>query len=150
MNTLLLSVALLTVSHPDHHAEQHFEPPAVVIMSEAPVVADIDLSGIWSGQWCSQSTGHRGPMKAQFCRINSCQYEVKFSGRFCKLIPFRYKAILCATMGEDGCVQLRGSKNLGFLFGTFNFSGNASDSSFTARYWASSDCGTFTLSRCCH
>lgn len=149
MNTLLLTFALLSVFHPEQHLGQHFEPPGIAVVSQAPVLIDTDLSGTWSGQWCSQSTGHRGPMKAQFCRINSCQYEVTFSGRFCKLIPFRYKAILCASVGDDGCVHLRGSKNLGFLFGTFNFSGTASESRFDARYWASSDCGTFTLSRCC-
>lgn len=88
-------------------------------------------------------------MQATFCRIDCSHYEVTFKGRFCKLIPFRYKAVLCATPGDDGCVHLHGSKRLGPIFGTFNFRGSASQTRFVATYWSERDHGTFTMCRSC-
>ncbi len=100
------------------------------------------LIGCWSGEWRSCSTGHRGPMTADFCRLRCDCYEVTFKGRFCKLIPFRYKAILHASVGEDGSVVLTGSKNLGLLFGTFRFRGSVDGCRLHANYCSKDDTGT--------
>lgn len=123
------------------------ENVAVIAGSDVVTVEAPDLCGEWSGEWCSRSTGHRGPMKATFCRVNCNQYEVTFRGRFCTLIPFRYTAILTATMSDDGQVVLAGSKHLGFLFGTFRFQGSASDCRINANYCSKDDRGQFRLSR---
>lgn len=118
--------------------------------STSPVFAtDVCLSGVWSGKWSSQSTGHSGPMNADFRRLNSCQYEVTFTGKFCKLIPFRYRTVLHSTIDADGVVQLTGSRYLGPLVGTFRFRGTVNGNCLTARYWSEDDCGTFTMNRCC-
>src|SRR5689334_6971319 len=53
-----------------------------------------DLSGPWVGSWQSDGTGHRGPLRATFTRINNTQYQVTFRGRFFKVIPFRYSLVL--------------------------------------------------------
>ncbi|MFO1002365.1 MAG: hypothetical protein U0936_18715 [Planctomycetaceae bacterium] len=119
-------------------------------VAESTVVELPSLCGEWSGEWCSQSTGHRGPMKATFCRLNCNQYEVTFMGRFCSLIPFRYKAVLTATPGENGQVVLTGSKNLGLLFGTFRFRGSATDCRIVANYCSKDDRGQFRMSRVSH
>lgn len=121
-----------------------------IASAEAPdtVLVELpDLRGEWSGEWCSRSTGHRGPMKATFCRINCNQYEVTFKGRFCTLIPFRYTAILTASPGAEGQVVLTGSKNLGLLFGTFRFQGSANDCRINANYCSKDDRGHFRLAR---
>lgn len=114
-----------------------------------PHTADSNLCGTWSGKWCSQSNGHNGPMKAEFRQVCRNQYEVTFNGRFCRLIPFRYKAKLHATQNEDGTVSLHGSKNLGLLFGTFSFRGTVTGNQLNARYWSDQDCGTFRLTKNC-
>jgi len=127
-------------------------PPAMAAetVAEATVVhASTDLSGTWTGQWGSQSTGHEGPMTATFCRLNNSQYSVTFTGKFCALIPFRYKAVLAAQQNADGSVSLSGSKNLGLLFGTFRFQGTASGNQFHATYRSKSDCGNFRMTRSC-
>lgn len=108
-----------------------------------------DLSGCWSGRWCSRSTGHEGPMTAEFCRIGCDRYDVTFKGRFCLLIPFQYRAVLCATCGDDGRVHLSGSKRLGPLLGTFSFRGTSDGQQFRATYCSKDDSGTFTMQRCC-
>src|SRR5690349_9295654 len=71
-----------------------------------------DLSGCWSGTWQSCVTPHRGPLNAEFVRIDANHYEVFFNGRFFKLLPFKYSVVMTATE-QDGVVYLSGSKYLG-------------------------------------
>jgi hypothetical protein len=107
-----------------------------------------DLSGCWSGTWESCTTGHRGPLQAEFVRLSECDYEVHFSGRFFKLLPFRYTVVMAASE-QDGVVHLSGSKHLGCLFGTFSFSASVTDCEFIAEYSSCKDHGWFTMTRCC-
>src|SRR5688572_12178754 len=79
-----------------------------------------DLSGSWSGRWDSQSTGHTGPLKAEFTRIDDSQYQVDFRGRFLKLVPFRYSVVLTAV-DEGDTVRLSGDNYLGRMFGWFHY-----------------------------
>ncbi|MCY2969544.1 MAG: hypothetical protein NTZ30_02600 [Planctomycetota bacterium] len=59
-----------------------------------------NLSGSWSGNWISDGSGHKGPMKAVFRSVGTDSYEVTFSGRFFKFIPFRYKVTLMVTLWQ--------------------------------------------------
>jgi hypothetical protein len=107
----------------------------------------VDLSGCWSGTWASCQTRHRGPLTAEFVRLNESQYEVFFRGRFFKLLPFQYSVVMDAVE-QNGVVQLSGSLYLGRMFGTFTFAAAATDCHFNANYDSCEDNGTFTLSRC--
>lgn len=115
--------------------------PAAVAAAPVP-----DLSGAWSGTWLSSSTGHDGPLKARFHRVDATHYDVHFRGRFCKLIPFCYRVTLCVAGCQNGCVTLTGSKRLP-IFGTFTIRASANCNQFTARYSSSEDCGIFRMSR---
>ena len=137
---LLSPVAVAQESQPQ---SQQVETAAAVVLS-AP-----DLAGRWTGTWSSQSTGHQGPMTAEFCRVNDSQYAVSFTGKFCAIIPFRYKATLNAKHNPDGSVQLSGSRHLGLLFGTFRFQGTVTDNRFQATYCSKDDTGNFRLTRQC-
>jgi hypothetical protein len=105
-----------------------------------------DLTGNWSGHWESQTNGHRGPLSATFQRAIDSQYSVVFRGRFLKVIPFRYNAILDVTGYEAGKVLLAGSRKLLF-FGTFSYSAEATRTDFIATYTASKDRGVFIMKR---
>lgn len=142
--TMILTLAASTGIASDSNAPTVPSQPA----SHAQT-AHTNLCGTWSGQWCSQSTGHNGPMKAEFRRLCGDQYEVTFNGRFCRLIPFRYKAVLHARQNDDGTVSLHGSRNLGLLFGTFSFRATTDGNQLNARYWSEQDIGTFRLTRNC-
>lgn len=107
-----------------------------------------DLSGDWCGSWVSCVNGHKGPMRASFCRQCDGNYKVTFTGRFCKLIPFRYSTVLNVTGYTDGVVYMSGSQYLGPIFGTFSYNAWANDRQFASGYNAGSkDQGQFTLSR---
>ncbi|WP_437224147.1 hypothetical protein SH661x_003506 [Planctomicrobium sp. SH661] len=115
---------------------------------DAASVAVPNLNGEWSGSWTSCGTGHKGPLRATFCQVDACHYEVRFKGRFCKVIPFHYKTILTVTATEDGRVWLRGSERLGLLLGTFSMNGWATSNQFVSSYTSKDDQGQFSLRRC--
>jgi hypothetical protein len=119
---------------------------AVVLIGGETLAAD--LSGAWSGQWDSVTTGHTGPLRATFCRISDSQYQVEFRGRFFKVLPFHYSVVLNAVE-EGDTVRLSGDSYLGRMFGWFHYEAIASGDCFTASYSSCKDSGEFRLTRCC-
>jgi len=105
-----------------------------------------DLSGSWRGSWTSCTSGHKGPMRAEFCRLNNGDYRVNFRGRFFKLFPFRYSVVL-KVVEEGDVVRLNGSSYLGRMFGTFCYSATADACQFRADYTSKKDNGVFSLTR---
>jgi len=106
-----------------------------------------DLSGCWSGSWQSCSTGHSGVLRATFTRCDESHYRVDFSGRFFKLLPFRYSVTLTVVEETEDTVTLSGSSYLGRLFGTFCYTATADDCHFRADYTSKKDRGVFTMTR---
>jgi hypothetical protein len=118
----------------------------LIIVPAMPALA-VDLSGCWTGSWTSCSTGHSGVLRARFTRCNETQYRVDFSGRFCKLLPFRYSVTLDVVEDCGDRVTLSGSSYLGRIFGTFGYTATADGSTFAARYTSKKDSGRFDLRR---
>lgn len=107
-----------------------------------------DLSGCWEGCWYSETTGHKGPLFATFTKLDDCHYQVDFSGRFFKIIPFKYSVVLnVVAAGET--TQLSGQNYLGRRYGTFTYCAEATGCQFHASYTSCKDCGTFQLTRVC-
>src|SRR5262245_38991907 len=78
------------------------------LMTSLPAACQaIDLSGCWSGTWQSCVTPHKGPLNAEFVRLDANTYEVFFNGRFFKLLPFKYSVVMTATE-QNGVVYLSG------------------------------------------
>lgn len=119
------------------------DTPAVVVAS-AP-----DLSGDWTGHWESGKNGHRGPLRATFTRVGPNCYQVRFAGRFAKVIPFRYSTPLTVVGSGDGVALLSASKSLGPLLGTFSMNATATATTFDADFTAKNDHGKFVLTRAC-
>jgi hypothetical protein len=122
---------------------------ALCFAAVARPAAAVDLSGCWSGYWQSCTTGHHGPLKADFCRVSSTQYDVRFKGRFFKIIPFRYSVTLDVVSETEDTVKLAGSSFLGRMMGTFTYAATATEDEFVSRYSSCKDKGKFVLSRCC-
>jgi hypothetical protein len=118
-----------------------------------PCCQAVDLSGGgWSGRWSSCTTGHNGPLRARFKKLDNCHYRVTFYGRFRVVIPFRY-AMTMTVVGQEGDkVFLSGSSQVPF-YGLFHFNGWATEQQFDADYWSEKKCevkdrGKFVMSRC--
>lgn len=120
------------------------ELSAEPVLAETPAIND--LSGTWQGSWTSCKSGHTGPMRAEFCRLDSGDYRVNFRGRFFKVFPFRYSVVL-QVVEEGDVVRLSGSSYLGRMFGTFCYSATADACQFRANYTSKKDHGIFSLRR---
>ncbi len=110
------------------------------------VAQEPNLTGRWSGRWESQTSGHTGPLNARFKQTDPSHYRVVFSGRFFKVIPFRYAQSLEITGQEGDTVFLTGSSRL-IGFGTFEYNASATSHSFQSTYRSRNDTGTFILGR---
>ena len=104
------------------------------------------LSGNWQGGWNSCSTGHRGRMNAQFCRVDATHVQANFRGTFAKIIPFRYRPVLDIVHEEPGLMVLSGSKKLP-LVGNFQYDATVTGNQFHATYRSRRDHGYWTLQR---
>lgn len=109
-----------------------------------------DLSGCWAGSWNSCSTGHKGPLKASFCKISDSAYQVNFKGRFFKVFPFRYSVVLNVVYDDGQTLKLQGSSYLGRMFGTFYYNATVTDGCFNASYSSCKDNGWFRMTKCCN
>jgi hypothetical protein len=120
------------------------EPPVLILPAAGP-----DLSGDWSGCWISAKNGHRGPLRATFTRCSDGCYQVRFKGRFARIVPFRYRTSMTVTGTGDGVVLLSASRKLGPVLGTFTMTAVATETTFDAEFTSKNDCGRFVLTRCC-
>jgi hypothetical protein len=118
-----------------------------LLLSFAATARAVDLSGSWTGGWESTSTGHAGPLRATFRPCGDDRWAVDFSGRFFKLLPFRYSVTLRVVANEGNRVTLAGSSWLGRLFGTFCYRADATACAFEAHYTSKKDSGVFRLKR---
>ena len=106
-----------------------------------------DLTGCWAGSWESCTSGHAGPLQATFTRCGEAEYRVTFTGRFLKVIPFRYTVTLTVVEDRGEELVLAGTSYLGRLFGTFSYRATATDGRFTADYTSKKDDGVFRMTR---
>ena len=120
---------------------------STLVLHSSALAGGPDLSGKWRGDWKSQHNGHHGPLSARFQQVDARHYDVVFTGRFAKVIPFRYRTTLEVTCTTPQGAHLAGSHRLGPLLGTFDYSAYATGCQFVADYKARRDHGQFTLSR---
>jgi hypothetical protein len=105
-----------------------------------------DLTGCWHGTWNDCKSGHSGPLRATVSKCDDRHYHAVFTGRFFKVIPFRFETVLEVTGQADDKVLLSGESRLG-MFGTFRYSAEATATNFTANYSSRRYEGQFLLSR---
>lgn len=137
----LLSLSVVAIAADQSAAEPK---PAPAPVAKAPT----DLSGHWSGTWLSHKDGHDGPISGDFRKMDDDHYCVHFRGRFWGLFPFEYDVVMTVTERKDDALTLSGSKDLGFLFGTFSYTARVTDTCFVASYCSEHDHGEFRMTRC--
>ncbi|MFO0945164.1 MAG: hypothetical protein U1D30_04340 [Planctomycetota bacterium] len=119
---------------------------AAILLFNATAFAT-DLSGDWKRHWESCTTGHKGPLKASFCKLDDATYEVTFKGRFFIVLPFKYSVTLNVVSDDGQTVTLAGESYLGRRYGTFTYNATATDTEFVANYTSCKDEGKFILCR---
>lgn len=121
--------------------------PALLVLILFPtlVSAADPLAGRWVGYWQSDANGHRGPLRATVTPAGG-GYDVRFSGRFAKVIPFAYRQHL-AVVGTTGDATVLAADRRLPLFGTFRTAAVVTPTRFDAAFRSGKDGGRFALSR---
>lgn len=101
-------------------------------------------SGSWRGSWSSETTGHRGPLKARVRETGNGNYRAVFVGRFAGVVPFIYPASLTRVPGTCNCY--RSSQRLP-LMGTYQMTASITGNRFYATFSSRKDRGVFDLKR---
>lgn len=143
----LVTVTLLTGKIQAQSADTAVAQSAGVVSSEVVSEQPPSLTGQWSGGWSSETTGHRGPLKADIRPNADGSYSARFTGRFFKVIPFRYQMQLNVVGQDGGKLILAGSKKLGPVMGYYSYQAVVSGNQFSASYSTKRDRGTFFLRR---
>jgi hypothetical protein len=99
----------------------------------------------YTGEWVSDTTGHRGPMRASVSS-NGAYYTVRYTGRFAGIVPFTYRAPM-TVVGQDGDAVFLAAERRLPGFGTFRTDATLTPGSFDATYSSRRDRGRFNLSR---
>jgi hypothetical protein len=119
-------------------------PLALLLLPAFAPAAD-PFAGRWAGYWQSDANGHRGPLRATVLPAGS-GYDVRFSGRFAKVIPFVYRQHLDVTGTSGDAVFLSADRRIP-LFGTFHTDAVVTPTYFDATFRSGKDGGRFVLSR---
>lgn len=117
-----------------------------VLLTSAAVSAG-ELDGRWpNGSWTDTNTGHEDVLRGRFRERRDGNYRVVFSGRFAKVIPFRFATTL-KVVGHDGdkVIMAGESRIMGLM--RFSYDAVADGSTFNAQYQSKRWSGDFNLSR---
>jgi hypothetical protein len=118
----------------------------IALIAVSPTLAD-ELEGRWQqGSWSDSKSGHEGPLRAYFRQTDEDHYRVVFTGRFAKVVPFRFATTLNVTGRDGDQVYMAGEKRLG-LFGRFRYNAVADGQHFHADYDSWRWVGEFNLNR---
>jgi hypothetical protein len=116
-----------------------------LLLLASSAAAQPPVGGRWVGEWASDANGHRGPLRVVVTPAGD-GFDVRFSGRFAKVIPFAYRQHLTAVGASGDAVFLTADRRLP-LFGTFHLDATLTPTAFDARYAAGRETGRFTLRR---
>ena len=119
----------------------------IILLGIAGRAAAGELDGRWPcGSWVDTNTGHEGPLKARFRQIDDCHYRVVFTGKFAKVIPFRFATTL-NVVGKNGdkVVMAGEARLMGFY--KFRYDAVADEHQFNAQYSSGRWTGEFNLNR---
>lgn len=107
--------------------------------------ADLEGGG-WRGAWVDNNSGHEGPLRARFRATNDGNYRVVFTGRFFKVIPFRFATKLNVVEQDCDRVVFAGESRI-MGFSRFSYHAVADSHHFNAQYQSRRWTGEFNLSR---
>ena len=106
-----------------------------------------ELDGRWRyGSWTDDNTGHTGPLRARFRETAHGDYRVVFTGRFAKIVPFRFATTLNVVERKDGIVEMAGESRIMGIW-RFNYHAVADEHHFQSQYSSSRWRGEFSLQR---
>ena len=106
-----------------------------------------ELDGRWRhGSWTDTNTGHEDALRGRFREQSDGNYRVVFTGRFAKVIPFRFTTTLNVVGHNGDKVMMEGESRVAG-FGRFSYHAVADGNHFNAQYDSRRWKGEFNLWR---
>jgi hypothetical protein len=119
----------------------------IAVLLGGPTLCAAELEGRWRhGSWSDANTGHEGALQARFRENDDGNYRVVFTGRFAKMIPFRFATTL-NVVGHDGDQVILAGESRLLGFGRFSYQAVGDGHHFHAQYRSRRWRGEFSLSR---
>jgi hypothetical protein len=119
----------------------------IAALLTGPTLCAGELDGRWRhGSWSDANTGHEDALRARFHEMGNGNYRVVFTGRFAKVIPFRFATTL-DVVGHDGDQVIMAGESRVVGFGRFSYHAVGNGHHFNAQYSSRRWQGEFHLSR---
>ena len=105
------------------------------------------VSGRWHGEWLSETSGHRGPLRCVLSVVSPALWHLAFFAGYSRVFRACYTTDFSVAQ-EDGRWAFTGRKDLGVLAGgAYEYSGYATLAEIVCRYRSAKDQGEFRLKR---
>ncbi|MBI1833077.1 MAG: hypothetical protein HYR84_16680 [Planctomycetes bacterium] len=120
---------------------------AAVVLATGSAAGAGELEGRWRhGYWTDANTGHEDVLRGRFRQQSDGNYRVVFTGKFAKVIPFRFATTL-NVVGRDGDKVVMQGESRVVGFGRFTYNASADANHFSAQYDSRRWRGEFILWR---
>ncbi len=118
------------------------------LAAKTPDPPEGSLAGAWEGRWISESSGHDGGLRCIITETEQGVYDAWYEAtwRFLFVFSPEYTLPMEVTQ-EERVYRFVGECNLGWFLGTYRYSGEATDTHFTANYTTANDHGSFEMER---
>ncbi len=118
-----------------------------VVLALGGIACAGELNGRWRhGSWTDDNTGHEDALRGRFREQSDSNYRVVFTGRFAKVVPFRFATTLNVVGREGDKVVMAGESRI-IGFGRFSYQAVADGNQFHAQYDSKRWRGEFNLWR---
>lgn len=115
---------------------------------EAAAALNADsVSGRWLGEWVSEASGHRGPLRCVLTVVSPALWHLAFRASYSGVFRTCYTTDFNVVQ-KDGRWSFTGRQDLGALAGgKYEYSGYAALTEMVCRYKSLKDHGEFRLKR---
>jgi hypothetical protein len=112
------------------------------------VALDADsVGGRWHGEWISEASGHRGPLRCVLTVVSPALWHLAFNAGYSRVFHACYTTDF-NVVPEEGRWAFTGRQDLGLIAGgVYEYSGYASLAEMVCRYRSPRDHGEFRLKR---
>jgi hypothetical protein len=114
---------------------------------EASTLGTTSVDGRWEGEWISEASGHRGPLRAVVDVTAPALWQVSFRAGYAGVMRACYATDFTVAQ-RDGGWTFTGASDLGALAGgRYEYAGSATLAEIICTYRSSADHGEFRLRR---
>ena len=105
------------------------------------------IGGRWQGEWFSEKTGHRGPLRCVVTVVSPGSWRLAFRASYSKVFRACYATDFTVHQESAGW-RFTGGQDLGTLAGgVYDYTGHATLTAIVCRYKSARDHGEFRLRR---